>query len=191
MQMAGGLTICAITAALGALAWFGLVVASGREFPLFAWLIGICCGTGMFLGIRRRSFSGGVIAATLTAAAIFAARWLIFQNILVPAIQSPTVAQADLPPLVQSLMPPPAQAAGANIAEQIQAEWQRQITVTQTGTSQPTTDAAAAVPATQTTAPPVLAASLFWAAMFSTGTWFRLALSCLSAFAIVGVFARG
>ena len=99
-----GLIMSIVGALIGALLWYGVVIATDYELGLIAWGVGILAGLGMLLGYRETDDLGGITAAFVALAAIFAAKGFMWLSISGNAV-------IDVPELRRELL------AGA-IAEQ-------------------------------------------------------------------------
>jgi len=76
---------CALSAAgalVGGLIWFGVAVATEREFGLIAILVGALAGGGMALGYRTPSALAGWVAVLTTIGGIIGAKILIFAFVM-------------------------------------------------------------------------------------------------------------
>ena len=83
-------------AVIGALIWLGIGVASGYEFGIVAWLVGILAGVGMQAGTRSQSSAAGGIAACFALFGILLGKVLIVVYVLWPIISAAYADTRDL-----------------------------------------------------------------------------------------------
>lgn len=76
---------CSVAAVLvGAAIWYFVAVGTGYELGLIAWGLGVLAGIGMRLGYGKEDDVAGITAAFVACFGIFAAKWMIFSNLILP-----------------------------------------------------------------------------------------------------------
>ena len=86
--LALGSVLSAVGAAIGAALWVIVAMFAEREWGLIAWVLGILAGFGMWVGMRRESILGGLIASGLTFIAIIVAKYTIFVLVIVSILSA-------------------------------------------------------------------------------------------------------
>ena len=81
-----GLLLSAVFALTASLLWIGFAWLTGFSIGWIAMLIGAAAGAGMQIGQRGYSAAGGLAAAGMTVAAIFAAKFAVLLLVAVPLL---------------------------------------------------------------------------------------------------------
>lgn len=77
-----GFILCVVGALLGAGIWFGIALLTGYEIGFVAWGVGVLAGLGMMIGYGGDNDLAGITAAFVACTGILAAKWMIYQFVL-------------------------------------------------------------------------------------------------------------